>query len=57
MWDEGDVIYDEHEVNVPSSYPAGEYIIYMGFYSGNSRLPVIGDHEDNRVRVGVLRIR
>jgi Dolichyl-phosphate-mannose-protein mannosyltransferase len=57
MWDEGDVIHDSHEVSVPSSYPPGEYAIHMGFYSGSTRLPIIGDHEDNRVRVGVLRVR
>ncbi|HMI91838.1 MAG TPA: glycosyltransferase family 39 protein [Polyangiales bacterium] len=59
MWDVGDVIVDRHKLEVPASYPGGDYTIYMGFYSGDTRLLVKEGPKDdaNRVRAGVLRIR
>ena len=60
LWNPGDVIVDTQRIDVPASYRAGEYTIYMGFYSGDSRLPIKQgptDGEDNRARVGVLRIQ
>lgn len=59
MWDVGDFISDRQRVDVPASYPAGDYTIYMGFYSGDARLDVKSGPMDDgdRVRAGVLRIR
>jgi hypothetical protein len=59
MWDVGDVIVDRQTIEVPSTYPAGDYTIFMGFYSGDTRLVIKDGPKDdaNRVRVGVLRIR
>jgi hypothetical protein len=59
MWDVGDVIVDRQRLEVPASYPGGDYTIYMGFYSGDTRLIVKDGPKDdaNRVRAGVLRIR
>ena len=59
MWDVGDVIADRQKIDVPSNYPAGDYTIFMGFYSGDTRLTVTDGPKDdaNRARVGVLRIR
>ncbi len=59
LWDENDVIYDEQDLDVPASYHAGDYTIFMGFYAGDSRLPVKSGpaDADNRVRAGVLRIQ
>jgi len=59
LWEPGDVIADEQKIDVPASSHAGDYTIYMGFYSGDTRLPI--KHGDNagedRARVGVLRIQ
>jgi 4-amino-4-deoxy-L-arabinose transferase-like glycosyltransferase len=59
LWNAGDVIVDSQKLDVPSSYTSGTYTIYVGFYSGDTRLTVKqGPHDDaNRVIAGVLRIR
>jgi hypothetical protein len=59
MWDPGDVIVDRQRIEVPPNYTPGAYTIFMGFYSGETRLSVKeGPRDDvNRVRAGVLRIR
>jgi hypothetical protein len=59
LWDEGDVIVDSQKLDVPASYHSGDYIILMGFYSGDIRLPIKQgtDEGDSRARIGVLRIQ
>jgi 4-amino-4-deoxy-L-arabinose transferase-like glycosyltransferase len=59
MWDPGDVIVDRQRIEVPPNYTPGAYTIFMGFYSGETRLAVKEGPRDevNRVRAGVLRIR
>jgi 4-amino-4-deoxy-L-arabinose transferase-like glycosyltransferase len=59
MWDPGDVIVDRQRIEVPATNTPGAYTIFMGFYSGETRLKIKeGPRDDvNRVRAGVLRIR
>jgi hypothetical protein len=59
FWDEGDVIVDTHELEVPSTYRPTTFDIFLGFYAGETRMPVTEGPKDdaNRARVGVLRIR
>ncbi len=59
LWDTGDVIVDRQRLDVPATYRAGDYAIYLGFYAGEHRLPVEEGPKDdvNRVRAGVLRIQ
>jgi hypothetical protein len=59
LWDEGDVIVDSQKLDVPASYHSGDYIMLMGFYSGDIRLPIKQgtDEGDSRARIGVLRIQ
>jgi len=59
LWEPGDVIVDKQTLEVPSSYPAGEFTIFVGFYSGDNRMAIkSGPHDDSdRVIAGVLRIR
>jgi hypothetical protein len=59
LWDVGDVIIDRQKLEVPPSYAPGSYTIFMGFYSGESRMTVKDGPVDdaNRVIAGVLRIR
>jgi hypothetical protein len=59
LWNAGDVIVDEQKFDVPASYRRGNYTIYMGFYSGDTRLTVESGPSDgaNRATVGVLRIQ
>ena len=50
---------DRQRIDVLINYPSGDYTIFMGFYSGDTRLNVTDGPKDdaNRARVGVLRIR
>jgi 4-amino-4-deoxy-L-arabinose transferase-like glycosyltransferase len=59
LWEVGDVIADEQKIDVPASTRAGEYTIFMGFYSGDNRLPIRSGPNagEDRARVGVLRIQ
>jgi hypothetical protein len=59
LWEPGDIIVDSHKIDVPASSHAGEYSILMGFYSGDTRLPLRQGPNagEDRARVGVLRIR
>lgn len=58
-WDEGDVIVDRHRLDVPSTFRPATFEIFLGFFAGETRLPVTEGPKDdaNRVRAGVLRIR
>jgi hypothetical protein len=59
LWEPGDIIVDEQRIEVPASSHAGEYQLLMGFYSGDTRLPIRQGPNagEDRARVGVLRIR
>ena len=59
LWEAGDIIADRHEMRVPANYRRGDLTIYMGYYSGDSRLEILEGPEDdvNRARVGNLQIR
>ncbi|HKP56010.1 MAG TPA: glycosyltransferase family 39 protein [Polyangiales bacterium] len=59
LWDPGDVIVDEQKLDVPANFRAGDYTIYMGFYSGESRLKIESGPNDgsDRATAGVLRIQ
>ncbi|MBW2551390.1 MAG: glycosyltransferase family 39 protein [Deltaproteobacteria bacterium] len=59
LWEKGDVIVDTQELTVPANYQVGEYVIYIGLFSGGKRLEVKsgpGD-EENRVNAGTLSVR
>jgi hypothetical protein len=59
LWEEGDVIVDTQKLTVPANYQVGEYVIFIGLFSGSKRLEVKsgpGDDE-NRVNAGTLHVR
>lgn len=59
LWDEGDIIVDRQELRIPANYRPGPYTLWIGFYSGGTRLPVSSgdDDGDNRLRAGTLQVR
>jgi hypothetical protein len=59
LWEKGDVIVDAQNLQVPAHFRSGRYTIFMGFFSGDERLPVVqGAHDDaNRVNAGTLQVR
>jgi hypothetical protein len=59
LWDEGDVVVDRQHLRVPAHFPPGTYTIFVGFYSGETRLDVVSGPQDevDRVRAGTLVVR
>ncbi len=59
LWEKNDVVVDVQELEVPSHFQRGDYKIYMGLFSGDTRMPVEEGPEDNsnRVIAGTLQIR
>jgi len=45
VWDAGEVVADEHVLDLPVDLPAGHYRLRVGWYLPGSgdRLPVVGD--------------
>ncbi len=58
LWERGDVIADTQRLTVPANYPVGEYAIYVGWFSGNTRLALKSGHLDgeDRLNAGTLRV-
>ena len=61
FWEVGEVIQDQHALEVPLEVPAGEHDIEVGLYlaSTGTRLPVLDDGGhvlDNRVVLGRVTV-
>jgi hypothetical protein len=57
-WQPGDVLVDEHSIELGANFLPGEYWLFLGLYAGDARLPVTeGDHRDDRVVAGRLQVR
>ncbi len=59
MWNRDDYIVDDHEITLEPNFTQGTYTIYLGLYSGETRLKVkSGPHDgDNRVVAGTLNVQ
>jgi hypothetical protein len=59
LWEKDDVVVDVQQLEVPSHFQRGDYKIYMGLFSGDTRMPVEEGPKDNsnRVIAGTLQIR
>jgi 4-amino-4-deoxy-L-arabinose transferase-like glycosyltransferase len=59
LWEKGDVIVDSQQLHVPGHFRTGKYTIFMGYFSGETRLPVVqGPHDDgDRVIAGTIGVR
>ncbi len=59
-WEEGTIVKQTFETDVPSKHPGGGIKIYGGLYEGGNRLPVDQDNfndGENRFILGQFRIR
>ncbi|HJO33842.1 MAG TPA: glycosyltransferase family 39 protein [Anaerolineales bacterium] len=59
-WKPGIQVVDRHGVQLPSTIPAGEYILAVGMYSAvdGTRLHVSGEAaHDNRLELGTIAVR
>lgn len=55
-WLPGDYVRDQYTISIPSTYRAGIYTVYMGFFEGNDRMRLDGGNHDRDNRVVVARI-
>jgi hypothetical protein len=58
-WEPGDIVVDRQELTVPTDFRTGEYTFFIGFFSGENRLPVTSGAKDdaNRAIAGTLQVR
>jgi hypothetical protein len=57
-WVVGDYVRDIHVFEVETGSPSGLYIMWFGFFKGDQRLKVVeGEHQDNRAKLGQVRIQ
>jgi hypothetical protein len=59
LWDQNDVVVDEQTLAVPANYRPGPYTMWIGFFSGETRVAVVEGAKDgdNRARAGILTVR
>jgi hypothetical protein len=58
LWQPGDVIVDDYEFQLEPNFTPGDYGAFFGFFSGETRFRVTrGDHHENRINAGALRVR
>lgn len=58
LWQPNDVIVDDHVFELEPNFTPGDYTVFMGFFSGDTRFRVTrGNQHDNRVVAGVLHVR
>jgi hypothetical protein len=56
-WKKGDLLRDEQTVRLPSDWTTNEAVFYLGFYSGETRLPVKNGKDDGQSRAEALRVK
>jgi hypothetical protein len=58
LWQPGDTVVDDHEFQLEPNFTPGDYTVYFGFFTGDTRFKVTrGSHHENRVIAGPLRVR
>jgi len=58
LWHPNDVIVDDYVLELEPNFTPGDYTVFFGFFSGDSRFKVSrGQHHENRVIAGALRVR
>lgn len=58
LWQPNDVIVDDYVFELEPHFTPGDYTVFMGFFSGDTRFRVTrGSHHDNRVVAGALHVR
>ncbi|APR87085.1 Polymyxin resistance protein ArnT [Minicystis rosea] len=58
LWRPGDVVVDDLPFQLEPNFTPGDYTVYFGFFSGDTRFKVTrGQHHDNRAIAGVIHVR
>lgn len=56
QWQKGDLLRDEQTVTLPDDWGAAQAVFYLGFYKGETRLPVKNGKDDGERRAEALRL-
>ena len=56
-WQQGDLLRDEQEISLPNDWNSQQAVFYLGFYSGETRMPFTHGTDDGARRAEVLRIQ
>jgi 4-amino-4-deoxy-L-arabinose transferase-like glycosyltransferase len=59
-WQVGDIVRDDYQMHIPANYPFSNFTLWMGFWKGAKRLPVMSQHQhdgSNRVRTARINIQ
>jgi 4-amino-4-deoxy-L-arabinose transferase-like glycosyltransferase len=58
LWQPGDIVVDDTEFQLEPNFTPGDYTVYFGFFSGETRFKVTrGPQQDNRVIAGAIHVR
>ena len=58
LWQPGDFIVDDDEISLEPNFGAGNYNVYYGLFTGETRLKVkSGRHDENRIEGGQIRVQ
>ncbi|MFO0762315.1 MAG: glycosyltransferase family 39 protein [Byssovorax sp.] len=58
LWQPGDIVVDDYPFQLEPNFTPGDYTVYFGFFSGETRFKVSrGPQQDNRVVAGVIHVR
>ena len=55
-WRAGDLLRDEQDINLPADWNSQQAVFYLGFYSGETRMPFTHGKDDGAHRAEVLRL-
>jgi hypothetical protein len=58
LWQPGDIVVDDYPIQLEANFTPGDYTVYFGFFSGESRFKVTrGPEQEDRIVAGALRVR
>ncbi|MFW5740672.1 MAG: ArnT family glycosyltransferase [Myxococcota bacterium] len=58
LWQVGDILVDDYPVRLEPNFTPGGYMLYYGFFVGNTRLKVTrGKHHEDRIEGGTIQVR
>ena len=58
LWQPNDIVVDDYVFELEPNFTPGDYTVYFGFFSGDTRFRVArGPNHENRVIGGALRVR
>ena len=58
LWQPGDYVVDDYELQLEPNFTPGGYTLFYGFFQGETRLKVVrGKHNENRIEGGIVQVQ